>query len=213
MSDLQRRTASETTGASGLYDPAILQEALHKDLEPLVREFRLIGIGLRGTDVEKVLRAAVAQQGVEEHAAALTKLRSAISPATARAVQAGENTARAIEAEFGLLSASAVAELLGSKGPHRSLAGDLRKRGQLLYLPRLNSFVYPGFQFDSTRGRIRPFVAPLLSLAMKCDWDVEDVVRWMVAPTTYLQGRRPVDHVDDPNLILATAQQAWTVEW
>ncbi|WP_426624291.1 hypothetical protein ACPPVW_17260 [Leifsonia sp. McL0607] len=143
---------------------------------------------------------------------------SALPPATARAAQATENAIRAIDREFDLLTSVQVAELLGSSSKPeaaRSLANDMRGRGELLYVRRLNKYLYPGFQFDRSVGRVRSIVKSLVQLAKASGWDVEDVVLWLCSPTTYFEDEsRPVDHVDsDPDQVLEIAQRAWDVEW
>lgn len=200
--------------APGFEDPNELAELLQKDMEPLRHALGNLGLPLSDHEVQRVLLAARVQSNVGLHADALTKLRSTVSPATARAIQATENATRAIEHEFGLLDSAEIADLLGSRGTsHRSFAAEKRKRGELLYLRRLNSFVYPGFQFDRAQGRVKPVVAELIALAETAGWDVEDVTHWLCAPTTYLEGDRPVDYLNDGGRVLKVARDAWSIEW
>jgi len=137
-----------------------------------------------------------------------------IDPAIARAVRATENAWRAVESEFGLLSSSEVDTLLGARNGNRAYAADLRKRGELLAALRNNSYVFPGFQFDHNAGTVRDWVAPLLVLAERYEWDTADVILWMMSPTTYFEEEdRPVDHVDDAPRVVDVAEKAWGVEW
>lgn len=152
------------------------------------------------------------RRAMKDHIVAAVKLRDAVTPQVAAATQAHENVVRDIEEEFGLLTSNQVATVMGSKNTSRSFASDLRKAGKLLYLERLNTFRYPGFQFDD-RGRILPVVAPLIRLAGERGWDVEDATLWTLSATRYLHGDRPVDRLGDPEAVLAAAKGAWGSEW
>jgi len=136
-----------------------------------------------------------------------------VDSATARAVQATENVWRRVESEFGLLSSSEVSALLGASNTKRAYASDLRKRGELLATLRKNGYVFPGFQFDHEAGAVRPWVAPLLTLAQGNERSAADVIMWMMSPTTYFDGDRPADHVDDTQRLLSVAERVWGIEW
>jgi hypothetical protein len=119
---------------------------------------------------------------------------------------------RSIEAEFGFLSSLDVSVVLGAR-PTRAYASELRTAGRLLGLRRTNRYLYPGFQFHAQT--IRPVIPELISLGREHDVESRDVVAWLCRPTTYLRGdaRRPVDHLDEPELVLAAAARAWDVVW
>ncbi|WP_025159178.1 hypothetical protein [Leifsonia aquatica] len=175
------------------------------------------GVNLTADEVSVVVELARERSALDALSAAMTRI-GFLSPATARAAQAGENAVKAVEDEFGLLSSVEVANLLGSSSSaesKRSLAKDMRDQGRLLYVRRLNKFLYPGFQFDTARGRVAPLVADLMALAVDSGWAAEDVVLWLCSPTTYFaDGSRPVDHfVADPARVLEVARRAWNVEW
>jgi hypothetical protein len=132
----------------------------------------------------------------------------------ARAVRATELAWQAVESEFGLLSSSEVDTLLGARNANQTYATDLRQRGQLLATLRKNSYVFPGFQFDHEAGTVRDWVASLLVLAERYEWDTADVILWMMSPTTYFEEEdRPVDHVHDAHRVVDVAQKAWGIEW
>lgn len=152
------------------------------------------------------------RHAVKEHAGAATRLQDAVSPEAASAAQAHENVVRAVRSEFGLFTSSQVAALMGSKNTSRSFASDLRKAGKLFYIERLNTYQYPGFQFDD-RGRIKPVISSLIRLAVERGWDVEDAGLWLLSGTRYLHGDRPVDHLDDEGVVLDAAGGAWGIEW
>lgn len=152
------------------------------------------------------------RHAVKEHVGATMRLQDVVSPETASAAQAHENLIRAAQNEFGLYTSSQVAALMGSKNTSRSFASDLRKSGKLFYIERLNTYQYPGFQFDD-RGRIKPVIASLVRLAKERGWDVEDAGLWLLSGTRYLHGDRPVDHLDHPDVVIEAAGGAWSVEW
>lgn len=83
-----------------------------------------------------------------------------------RAVQATENAVKSIEDEFGLLTSGQVAQRLGSTSNRpavRSLANDMRGRSELIYVRRLNKYLYPGFQFDRSLGASGRWRSPCCS--------------------------------------------------
>lgn len=180
--------------------------------------------GLQFTDSQATaaLRAAVevalTEQSRLQLADELARIPHPIPPATSRATQAAENAWKAIEAESGLLPGAEVAEVLGSRSAPtaaRSFANDMRKRGALLAVRRLNRYLYPGFQFDRERGRVMPWVAPFAGLATEHALSQEDALLWLYRPTTYLPNdARPVDVIaSDPDLVIDVARRAWEVEW
>jgi len=145
----------------------------------------------------------------------MASLGGPVPPELARAAQATENIWRRIENEWGLFSSEDVSMILGSDRPNRTRAAEERKRGRIIGVLRNGAYLHPGFQFDREHGVIRPWVAPLLQLAGQRDRTPEGVALWMVRPTTYLGSERdrPVDHVDDGQLIVRTALNAWGSEW
>ncbi|MFZ4894339.1 hypothetical protein ACL9RL_07820 [Plantibacter sp. Mn2098] len=144
---------------------------------------------------------------------ALASLNTVVPPTVARAAQATENVWRGIADEFGLLSSTEVALLLGASNSNRTYAATLRKRGQLLGVERKNAFVYPGFQFDGDAARPHTWVAQLLALTARHGRSAGDATLWMVAPSTLFDGDRPVDHRDDTERIISVASRTWDVEW
>jgi hypothetical protein len=49
-------------------------------------------------------------------------------------------------------------------------------------------------------------------MAVSVGWDDEDLVLWLCTPSRYFEGDRPVDHLDDEDLI-AKANAAATIRW
>ncbi len=138
-----------------------------------------------------------------------------LTPAVAAALHATEDAWHRIEQEFGLLSAAHVSQLLGARTTNHNLANEMRARGELFGVQRRNQYLYPGFQFDAQNGTVWPWVKPLHELASDEGVAAEDVLLWMVHPTTYLgvnedgTAPRPVDVVDNARLLLSVAARAW----
>ncbi|WP_417219592.1 hypothetical protein [Arthrobacter sp.] len=177
-----------------------------------------VGVDLTESEVNHFIVLVREKNTLDELSGAMARIQDPLPPATARAAQATENAVKSIEDEFGLLTSTEVAQLLGSgsgKASVRSLANDMRARGELLHLRRLNRYLYPDFQFDTSLGRVKPGVKDLLQLAEANSWEPEDVVLWLCSPTTYFEdGSRPVDHLDaEPELVIDVARRAWSVDW
>lgn len=135
-------------------------------------------------------------------------------PAVARAVQAERNLYFRIDAEFGLLTSAEVGRRMGSRSSApRNLAASARRGGSLLAVSRGHQTLYPGFQFGAD-GRPLPVIRTLRELAVACGWSETAVVQWLCAPTTYLDGQRPVELIDgDPDRVVEVARRAWAAEW
>lgn len=135
------------------------------------------------------------------------------TPSIARAAQAEENHWRAIDAEFGLLSSREVGVLLGSRSSNpRSAASDRHRAGKLLGVRRGRETRYPGFQFS--QGTVPAVIGDLTALARKHKWSEPDLTLWLVAPSGWLDDRRPVDMLDEhPDDVLAAAEAKFTTEW
>lgn len=157
-------------------------------------------------------------QRIRESAAALGDALDAVKvytePAIARAVQAERNLYDRIEAEFGLLTSTETGKRLGSRSTApRNLAVAARRNGALLAITRGRQSLYPGFQFGAD-GRPLPVIRVLRDLAGEAQWSDSGVVQWLCAPTTYLDGKRPVDLLaSDPERVVRAARSAWTVQW
>lgn len=144
---------------------------------------------------------------------ALTKLDTAATPATARALQATENVWRDLDRRYKLLTSTEVAELLGAKEANRAYASNLRGKGQILGVQRRNSYVYPGFQFDSRTHRVKPAIPLILALATELNWDTDDLTIWLGTPSGYYGGDRPADYLDNVDELLRKARDEATMQW
>ena len=143
-------------------------------------------------------------------APAMETARTPVSPQLARSLQARENWLRDVETEFGTYSRQEVAQLRGAKGTNRSMAGDLKNSGQIIAYRRGNADRIPMFQFTGTGGQIRSAMPALIRLARENGWEDIDLLAWLTNPNTYFpEGTRPVDHLDDVELVLAAAADAF----
>lgn len=160
-------------------------------------------------DADQVIRSSMAALGE-----AIGAVSTQTPPAFARAVQARHNLMLQIEAEYGLLTSTQTGQRMGSRSKTpRNLAAATRLAGRLLAVTRGNAAYYPGFQFDSD-GQPLLAIAQLCKLAAQSHWSEHGVIEWLMAPTTYLGGERPVDLlVDDPGSVLDAARAAWNVSW
>ncbi|WP_417216689.1 hypothetical protein [Arthrobacter sp.] len=144
---------------------------------------------------------------------ALSEVDVDTSPQLARSLQATENAWRDMEAEFGLLTSVEVSRAVGSRSPNRSYASDQRGAGRLLAVKRPGGYKYPGFQIDRREQAIRPVMHELIALATEADRSESGLALWMISPTGYLDGLRPVDLLDEPDHVVEAARQSFNVQW
>ncbi|WGX94339.1 hypothetical protein [Nocardioides sp. L-11A] len=158
---------------------------------------------------DRTIRASASALGF-----ALASVETYAEPALARAVQAEQNLYDRLAEEFGMLTPGEAGQRLGSRSrAPRNLAAQARKAGRLLAIKRGSHVLYPGFQFGED-GQPLPVIAALVELARRHERSETGIVQWLCGPTTYLDGRRPVDLVrSTPDEVLALAERAWGVEW
>lgn len=165
-----------------------------------------------------VEQLAAATQRIRDSAHAVGAALSAVSvyaePTITRAVQAEQNLYRGIETEFSLLSSTDAGRLMGSRSSApRNLAAAAHRGQALIGLRRGNQVVYPGFQFGSD-GQPLPVIKRLREIADANGWSETALLQWLCAPTTYLDGDRPVDHLGtDPERVAAVAADDFSVSW
>jgi hypothetical protein len=103
---------------------------------------------------------------------------------------------RAEERAFGLpvLDAEQVSQFLGSRSQNqRQYAAALRRRGELLGLPRGNRFVYPKFQFDPKTQQVHRVIG-VVGEILHAGSDPWGAVSWWTSPNPRLPDRRaPMD--------------------
>ncbi|SEN68522.1 hypothetical protein E3O25_02630 [Cryobacterium sp. TMT1-3] len=185
-----------------------------KSLDSVAAQLLALIPGLSRQQAQHLIRDLVnTRLSVQALGPALTKLDTAATPSTARALQATENVWREVEERYKLLTSTEVAALLGAKNANRAYASNLRAKGQLLGVQRRNSYVYPGFQFNARTHRIKPAIPLLLALAEELTWNVEDLTIWLSSPSGYYGGGRPADNLDATEEILTRARDEATVQW
>ena len=137
---------------------------------------------------------------------------TAPSPQLDRAIRATAEAWRRLEEEFGLLTSGEVAELLGVTSAGPGWVAAQRKARKIIGVREGNTYLYPGFQFD--HQTVLPVIAPLLELAHANAWSSDDLTLWMFGPTTsFVQEDRPVDHLREPEAVLAAATLTMEALW
>lgn len=111
--------------------------------------------------------------------------------------------------EFGALTATQVAELAGSEAKNTSaLAGRWRREGRLIAVEHHGSIYYPGFQFESN-GRPKATVAEVLKHLRHPSMTPWQQALWFTSANGWLDGRRPVDVLDEEGeAVIAAAREA-----
>lgn len=143
----------------------------------------------------------------------LSALTGDLSPEQAYRAQTTENAWRAIEREFGLLTAAEVAQVVGSTAKSaKSYASDARRAGRLLAVKRMNKLLYPAFQL--TEAGPLPVIRNLHQAAQGLEVGEESVLLWLSAPTTWWgDSSRPVDHLQDPEEVALAFEKHYGAEW
>lgn len=158
--------------------------------------------------------ASTVWEGVHALGAAMAAAPVAVSPQTARSLQAAENIWRSIDREFGMPTSIEVAELLGSRKPNRSIASTLRSGGDIVGVMRGNSYRFPGFQFDQEKGTVVPAMPKVIALARENGRSDEDLVFWLTSPSSFFREQdRPVDHLGEEDRVLAAARDQFEGSW
>ncbi len=111
-------------------------------------------------------------------------------------------------AETETASSEAIAALGHSRSANRSaLAYRWREQGRIFGVPYRGGFRYPLFQLDLERGRPREVVREVLGIlgGRLGDWGT---ALWFTGANAWIEGRRPMDVLDDPPALLAAARGA-----
>jgi hypothetical protein len=150
-----------------------------------------------------------AAEGIEDLTRAMTPDVPVPAPAVVLQARRNAEARTALLNDFGGLTAAQVAELSGSEARNRSaLAGRWRREGRLLAVDHHGRTYYPGFQFDPD-GQPRPVVAEVLEHLGGPSMTPWQQALWFTTANGWLDGRRPVDVLDDdPEAIVDAARQA-----
>lgn len=188
-----------------------LEDQLHPDLTSALHAMAASPLGQSAefqTYIAEQVRSIASADSLRR---ALEHSTVPVRPEIAMALAETERFWRDIEAEFGLLTSTQVAEKVGAKAS-RSYASDARKAGRLIAVKRLNKFLYPGFQFEG--GAVRPVVRRLTEIAASYDVSDKDLIYWLCSPRRHFADQdRPVDHLNDPEAVTDAAGRAWGAHW
>lgn len=131
-----------------------------------------------------------------------------VSPQLERSRQKTREAWAEMDAEFGLLTIGEVAGLLGV---NLAKVKELRDADTLIAVNHEDEYLYPGFQF--LEGKVNPVMPDLIAEAKDSGRTESGLALWMFIPTGYLDGKRPVDILDEPDKLLLTARSSFNVEW
>lgn len=143
---------------------------------------------------------------------AMESLHHPISPQMTVGIAATENAWLDMENEFGLLDGREVASLAGSKQATGGFANDRRRARKLLGIFRRNAYLYPRFQFTES-GEIYQAVLNVLRDAPELGVTDEDVAQWFLLESPSLDGRRPVDAIEDADEVLVVFRGRFGAQW
>jgi hypothetical protein len=196
--DVLALTARETAGPSPRVDVHLL----------------LPGSDVPGTafdaDIALVFRSSAGE------ADPLSELTRAMTPMTrvptAPVVLQARRNAQARSAlleEFGALTSAQVADLAGSGARNASaLASRWRREGRLVAVEHHGTVYFPAFQFDDD-GKPKPAVAEVLEQLGTADLSAWQQALWFTTANGWLDGRRPVDVLDESSgAVVAAASEA-----
>lgn len=152
----------------------------------------------------------IPDRGASRQAAAA---RSGLTPQLLRSLRAELEFLQEVEANHGLLGVLEAGQLVAPRSTDPvSEAHRARADQRLLGIQRGGFVVFPGFQFDE--GALRPVMARLLQVAARHRYDEMSLLVFLCSPTAYLvNGRQPVDLIDDPERIVEVTRQALGVIW
>lgn len=111
--------------------------------------------------------------------------------------------------EFGALTSAQVAELAGSGAKNASaLASRWRREGRLVAVEHHGTVYFPAFQFDDD-GKPKPAVGEVLEQLGTADMSAWQRALWFTTANGWLDGRRPVDVLDESSgAVVAAASEA-----
>lgn len=177
----------------------------------LMRE--VLALDREGLGVAALTRVRYQLQAARSLKSSLTLLDADYSAEQVSRAHATESAWRSIDREFGLLTAAEVAQRSGSASMGRSsYASDARRSGRLLAVKRLNRNLYPAFQLGPHGPRA--VVSQLKKAGDRFEVGEEAILLWMTAPTTWWdEDSRPVDHLDDPEGVLAAFTSHYGSAW
>lgn len=149
----------------------------------------------RRTYLDRFKRMAAASTQVRTLDRALAT--SDLGAATKRALVHRDQRLRDIDARYGLLTSSQVAERRGSTSKNSAqVVADLRGNYLTPTIQRGNRRLMPGFVFTE-RGAVHEWVRPVCQALAGIGFDEESQVFWLTSPNTYLDDATPLDALTD----------------
>lgn len=107
---------------------------------------------------------------------------------------------RAMFDELHMVTARTLVGAIRGGADVRGVAKRLRAKGDVIALKQANTYVYPAFQLDASRGRLWPHVTAANRL-LGAQEDRWGALAWWTAPNPRWHRRRPVDHPDDERIV------------
>jgi hypothetical protein len=124
-------------------------------------------------------------------------------PSAVRAALRNAELRTAFLERVGGLTSAEVATIAGSNARNTSaIASRWRKAGRIFAVTWGDQVLYPVFQFRD--GAPHPTIARILAaFAGASDWET---AIWFATPSVYLDGRIPMEHLDDPDALEAAVR-------
>lgn len=128
------------------------------------------------------------------------------SPAQATLAQRESHARWSMLEEFGAFTSEELADHRSQAKNRHALANRWRSEGKVFSVELRGRRLYPGFQFDPETFAPNPIVAEVLAALPRDQMSDWEVALWWVAADPWLEGRRPVDVLqEDPELVAAAA--------
>jgi hypothetical protein len=162
---------------------------------------------LDDVDIALVFRSAPPEpDALGDLTRAMTPRTRVPTPAVVLQARRNAEARSALLEEFGALTSAEVAELAGSDAKNASaLASRWRREGRIVAVDHHGTAYYPAFQFDAG-GKPRPVIAEVLEHLDVSPWQQ---ALWFTTANGWLDGRRPVDVLDEqPAAVVAAAREA-----
>ncbi len=172
-----------------------------------------LGVNLNEVELKRFVVFSQDEGALRSLSNTMSTIHREISPALARAAQASENLQKSIGEEFGYLSTAEFSGVFTDERlsePNLRLAGDMRRRGELMALKRHNRLHYQAFQVDLNERQIYPWVQKLLTVANDYNRSQAGVIYWLVSPSTYFaEQNRSIDHFrEEPDWVINLARRS-----
>jgi hypothetical protein len=160
-------------------------------------------------DLAMYLVAGRAAGHLDELAKAMTPHTAVPTPAIVLQARRNADARSRLLGEFGALTSAQVAELAGSEAKNSSaLASRWRREGRLVAVDHHGTLYFPAFQFDP-HGRPKPVIAEALEHLEGAEVTAWQQALWFTTANGWLEGRRPVDLLDEqPGAVTAAAREA-----